>query len=267
MSRSGRPLLRLGVADLVAELHVGRKADRDAEKSFRGGHYQRHNARRLEHLASLRLDLAGKRVLEVGAGIGDHTTFFLDRDCTVVATEPRPENCRVFAANLESSRRIGYAKVPNVTLLALGVEDIAQRVSERFDIVYCYGLLYHLSDPAAVLAVLAERCADLFLLETCVSFGTDEALNPVAEERESPTQSTTGRGCRPTRPWLMKALRRHYPHVYVPATQPAHEEFPCDWTQPELFSGRYARAVFIGSRRALANPLLLDHLPDRQERA
>ena len=133
MSRSGRPLLRLGVADLVAELHVGRKADRDAEKSFRGGHYQRHNARRLEHLASLRLDLAGKRVLEVGAGIGDHTTFFLDRDCTVVATEPRPENCRVFAANLESSRRIGYAKVPNVTLLALGVEDIAQRVSERFD--------------------------------------------------------------------------------------------------------------------------------------
>ena len=90
MSRPGRPLLRVGVADLVAELHVDRKADREAEKSFRGGHYQRHNARRQEHLASLQLDLAGKRVLEVGAGIGDHTTFFLDRECTVVATEPRP---------------------------------------------------------------------------------------------------------------------------------------------------------------------------------
>ncbi|HUK59619.1 MAG TPA: DUF1698 domain-containing protein [Stellaceae bacterium] len=267
MSRPGRPLLRIGLADLVAELHVDRKADRAAEKSFRGGHYQRHNARRLEHLASLRLELVGKRVLEVGAGIGDHTSFFLDRDCTVVATEPRPENCRVFAANLESLRRIGYAKAANVTLMPIGVDGIARSLGERFDIVYCYGLLYHVSDPAGVLTVLAERCADLLLLETCVSFGTDEAVNLVPEERGSPTQSTTGRGCRPTRPWLMRELRRHYEHVYVPATQPAHEEFPCDWTRPELFSGRFARAVFIASRRPLANPQLLDRLPDRQERA
>ncbi len=266
MSRPGRPLLRMGLADLVAELHIDRKADRDAERSFRGAHYQRHNARRLEHLASLRLDLQGRRVLEVGAGIGDHTTFFLDHDCTVVATEPRPENCRIFAANLDSCRRIGYAKAANCTLLTLGVEDISHRLAERFDVVYCYGLLYHVSDPAAVLAVLAERCADLFLLETCVSFGTDEAVNSVAEDPGAPSQSTSGRGCRPTRPWLMKALRRHYAHVYVPLTQPAHEEFPCDWTLPEL-AGRFTRAVFIGSRRPLANPLLLDYLPDRQERA
>jgi Protein of unknown function (DUF1698) len=265
MSRPGRPLLRVGLADLVAELHVDRKSDRDAEKSFRGGHYQRHNARRLEHLASLQLDLFGKRVLEVGAGIGDHTTFFLDRDCTVVATEPRPENCRIFNATIESYRRIGYAKAPNCTLLPIGVEEISARIAERFDIVYCYGLLYHVSDPATVLTVLAERCADLFLLETCVSFGSDEAVNPVAEERGTPTESTTGRGCRPTRPWLMKALQRHYAHVYVPRTQPAHEEFPCDWTRPDL-AGRFARAVFIASRRPLANPLLLAELPDRQER-
>ena len=32
---------------------------------------------------------------QVGAGIGDHTTFFLDRGCEVVVTEGRPENFAV----------------------------------------------------------------------------------------------------------------------------------------------------------------------------
>jgi len=80
-----------------------------AEQSFRGVDDQRRSARRLEHLASLGLDLHGKRVLEVGAGVGDHTGFFLDRDCTIVSTESKPENCRLLAEMLGSYRSIGYA--------------------------------------------------------------------------------------------------------------------------------------------------------------
>lgn len=38
------------------------------------------------------MDLAGATVLEVGAGIGDHTSFFLDRGCQVVSTEAREDN-------------------------------------------------------------------------------------------------------------------------------------------------------------------------------
>src|SRR5438045_257276 len=41
--------------------------------------YQSHNIARLQHLDSLGLDLSGKRVLEVGAGVGDHTLFYLYR--------------------------------------------------------------------------------------------------------------------------------------------------------------------------------------------
>jgi hypothetical protein len=62
---------------------------------FNNWHYIQHNQRRQEHLCSLGLDLSHKRVLEVGAGIGDHTTFFIDRGCDVVVTEGRPENFRV----------------------------------------------------------------------------------------------------------------------------------------------------------------------------
>ncbi len=43
---------------------------------FQSEHYQRHNEKRLEHLASLNLPIADSTVLEVGAGIGDHTGFF-----------------------------------------------------------------------------------------------------------------------------------------------------------------------------------------------
>lgn len=44
-----------------------------AERHFHSIFYLRHNARRQEHLATLGLDLGNKSVLEVGAGIGDHT--------------------------------------------------------------------------------------------------------------------------------------------------------------------------------------------------
>ncbi|HUK57003.1 MAG TPA: SAM-dependent methyltransferase, partial [Nitrospiria bacterium] len=38
---------------------------------FLSYHYQRHNQRRQEHLASLGLNIQGATVLEAGAGIGD----------------------------------------------------------------------------------------------------------------------------------------------------------------------------------------------------
>src|SRR5437867_134509 len=62
---------------------------------FWSPHYREHNDRRLAHLASLELDLSNQKVLEVGAGIGDHTQFFLDRDDLVVVTEPRPEKLEI----------------------------------------------------------------------------------------------------------------------------------------------------------------------------
>jgi hypothetical protein len=61
------------------------------------------NARRREHLAGLGLPIAGRDVLEVGAGIGDLTSFFLDRGCSVASIEPRPENRACFASQYDES--------------------------------------------------------------------------------------------------------------------------------------------------------------------
>ena len=186
---------------------------------FREPWYQRHNHRRQEHLASLGLDLVGKSVLEVGAGVGDHTLYFLDRDCKVVSLEARAENCQLFGESMRALEASGYSKACRSKLIQADVESLNGMVPGNFDVVYCYGLLYHLEDPAAVLSAMAARCLDLLLLETCVSFGGNDSLNPVNEARADPTQSFRGGGCRPTRPWIMNRLKALFPHVYVPRSQ------------------------------------------------
>jgi 2-polyprenyl-3-methyl-5-hydroxy-6-metoxy-1,4-benzoquinol methylase len=77
-------------------------------------------------------------VLEVGAGIGLHTPFFLARGCEVTVTDGRPENVA------EISRRL-----PGVKSALVDLELDRPIELGRFDVVYCYGLLYHLSNLSA----------------------------------------------------------------------------------------------------------------------
>ena len=41
------------------------------------------------------------------------------------------------------------------------------------EIVYCYGLLYHVKNPVFVLENIPAFATELLLTETCVSFGQD----------------------------------------------------------------------------------------------
>ncbi len=224
------------------------------KKEFHSLHYLRHNQRRLEHLVSLNLPIHGASVLEVGAGIGDHTHFFLDRNCKVTSTEGRSENLALLKSHY-----------PQIECLRLDMDAPQIQFSSSFEIVYCYGLLYHLKQPVEALAYLAACCSNLLLLETCVSFGNEELINSCSEPAEVPSQAVSGQGCRPTRPWVFNELKKHFEFVYITSTQPNHEEFPLDWTvspQP----GRLTRSVFVASRQKINNPLLLEEIPLQQRR-
>jgi FkbM family methyltransferase len=221
---------------------------------FHADHYMRHNQRRQEHLASLNLEIAGKRVLEVGAGIGDHTSFFLDRNCSMVVTEGRPENLALLPS-----------RFPDLLIRALDLDNPDPTFEEQFEIVYCYGLLYHLEKPAEAIAYMAARCQEMLLLETCVSYGETEEVNLCIEPAESATQSLSGQGCRPTRLWIYNQLKQHFDWVYMPITQPNHVEFPLDWTiQPD--TSYRSRAVFIAAKQSIDSPLLIEGIPMQQKR-
>jgi hypothetical protein len=113
---------------------------------------------------------------------------------------------------------------------------------------------------------MAGSCGRLLLLETCVSFGDAEEQNSCPEPAGDYTQSAVGVGCRPTRPWVYRRLKEHFPFVYLTRTQPWHEEFPLDWSAPSPPPGVLTRAVFVAARSALSNPLLVDGIPALQTR-
>ncbi|HEX7787301.1 MAG TPA: methyltransferase domain-containing protein, partial [Methylomirabilota bacterium] len=228
--------------------------------------YLRINQRRLEHLASLGLPLAGRTVLELGAGIGDLSTFFLDRGNHVTSVEARPENIEGMAANIAAYYGTYSSEAPRRhRIVRLDLDHDDATYLGQFDIVHCYGILYHVRDPARLIRLMAATCRHLCLVESCVSFGSVATINPAPEDATQVSQALDGTGCRPSRAWLFEALKSAFPYVYVPSTQPNHEEFPLDWTRPGP-AGLLTRAVFVASRQPLSSVLLKESLPAHQTR-
>lgn len=185
--------------------------------------------------------------------MGAHTSFFLDRDCDVTSTDIRESNLAIL--------RETY---PGLKTRLIDVQRDDAALQEQFEVVYCYGVLYHLERPSQAIEFMAEHSSQLILLETCVTHGDEPAVNLCREDSLDPTQSATGYGCRPTRTWVRNELLRHFEFVYLPVTQPNHPEFPIDWTRPSI--EYHSRSVFIGSRQKLDNPLLCANLPVHQRR-
>lgn len=240
------------IADLLG---IRIAAANDPVLFFHSDRYLRHTARSLEHLASLRIPVSRMTVLEVGAGIGDHSTYYMDRGCTITITEERADNLRILKR-----------RYPDQNIQYLDMESPVAISGAPFDVVHCYGLLYHLKNPENALRFMSSLCRGKLILETCVSFGDVEAINRVAEDQGNPTQASSGTGCRPTRAWVFSRLRQLFEHVYVPRTQPNDEEFPLDWTTSDHPPGRLSRAIFIASRDVISNEMLLPSLISRQER-
>jgi FkbM family methyltransferase len=231
------------------------------ESAFHNVRYLRMNARRQEHLMSLGLPIRNKTVLEVGAGIGDLTSFFLDRGCTVTSIEPRPDNVDLFAARYAAAR---LWPEDRLHVVQADVYHLARHgeVSPH-SVLFCYGLLYHLDQPVAALDEMAASCSELLILETRVSYASGESIEYVKEDAADPTNSVSGQGCLPSRRWVYRQLSKRFEHVYMPLTQPAHEQFRLNWGLPEAPHGIH-RAIFVASRRQIVNSVLLQGVPDLQ---
>ena len=209
------------------------------DKFFHSENYMELNEARLEHLDSLNLPIEkGMTVLEVGAGMGDLAKHFIEKGCDVVTTDGRAEHVELIKKNVGDKAKIAK----------LNLEDPRPNplYDKKFDIVFCYGVLYHTGDPRFVLDYLAERCKGLFLLETYVSAGDELAANVTEEVPSIFPQNLSGMGCKPTIPWLRRELSSLFENVYIPKTQPCHGQFPYDLD--DLSDDYPSRAVMIGSR-------------------
>jgi SAM-dependent methyltransferase len=210
------------------------------------------NEARLRHLGALGFAFAGKRVLEVGAGIGLLSEFFERQGAQLVSTEGRADNVA------EIKRRYPQRTVKQINLDA--PETWASLGT--FDFVFCYGTLYHLARPEEALRALSS-IGHTLLLETATTPGDHDAVHLVRES-ESVNQALALVGCRPTRPWIMRCLRELWGYAYVTVEQPDSDEFETDWELPYKHGNH--RAVFVASRDPLSLPGLTTTLPARQPR-
>lgn len=206
---------------------------------FKTAGYQAINKARLDHLDNLGLNLYSKSVLELGAGVGDLTQFWLDRRCTVTCVEGRYTNAK------QIRDRYG----DQLDRVSIFVQDLDHPdwAMTRHDIVFAYGTLYHLLNPIAALARWTQSTRDLLLLETVVS--RDETI--LRDEDPASATACLGGKCQ----WLSRAelalaLCKLFPCVYEPVAPPKHEEFPSNWDKLPAGDG-LVRQVYVCSKFSL----------------
>jgi Methyltransferase domain len=240
-----------------------------AHPNFYSKRFKDLNESCLAHLTSLNLPIAGRGVLELGSGPGDHTGFYLDRGCLVVCVDAREQTLAVLR------QRYPHRNV-EAGCVDLDTPD-SLHYYQGYSVVHCYGLLYHLEHPEWLIRNIGKTCDEFVILCTAVSSSSKIENIVTREDPNDDTQSPSGKGCRPSRSWVFTELSKWFPHVYSTVTQPDNEEFPLDWDvvantptwdgithhNPQVPT---LRCVFVASKFRINNPLLVPGLPHRQER-
>ena len=211
------------------------------------------NQARIASLASLHLPLAGKRILDIGCGVGHLAARLAQMGCSVVCVDGR-------GANIASL----HTRYPQLEAHVGNVETEPLSCFGRFHIVFSYGLLYHLENPLQSLRNMESVCDEMLLLETIIC---DHKLPIVRVEDESTdvNQALGGIAGRPSPNYVVLALNRvGFPHVYTPITPPEHEDFRFEWLNNLdcARDGHNLRCIFIASRTELKNPALISLLKD-----
>lgn len=212
------------------------------------GPYGAINSARVQHLQSLNIPLEGKRVADVGAGIGDLGQFFVEKGCSVVCFDGREENIQALKA-----------KYPGQEAYVLDVERDSLRAWGSFDIVFAYGLLYHLENPIAALRNMGEACTGFALIETMICDHSLPILRVVKESRAF-DQALKGLGSRPSPSYIALALQEAgFESVYAAKHPPRHLDYRFELKGDLALDrgGMELRAVFVGSKIEINEEALL----------
>lgn len=192
------------------------------------------NNARLESLAKLPLIFQNKSVLEIGAGPGLLTDFFLRRGAGVTVTDGRIENIRIAEKIVESTSE-SFAQIKMLDLENL--DSISDQLrSSNYDLIFAFGILYHLSQPERVINELSKRCNSMFLLETIVS--SYDGDSSIVDERPDFNQAINGRGSRLSFLSYLSFLEENFDFVYFPE-QPIHQEYL------KFSLGHYPSRIFL----------------------
>jgi SAM-dependent methyltransferase len=193
-----------------------------------------------EFLGAVRREMSLASALDVGCGVGDFSKFLSDLEFRVKGVDGRQENAA------EAQRR--YPDIPFDTLNA---EDVPVSSLGTFDLVLCFGLLYHLENPFRAIRHL-HALADKLLLVEGMCIPDDQPAMELLDEGVAEDQGLSYVAFYPSESCLIKMLyRAGFPFVYRFRSLPDDELFKASpWRKKQ-------RTFLAASKVSLSVPNLL----------
>jgi FkbM family methyltransferase len=190
-------------------------------------------------VASMRQSVRLKSVVDVGCGLGYFSVVLRDLGFAVLAVDGRPENVD------EAKRRYSA-----IEFRVADAEDPCIRSLGKFDLVFCFGLLYHLENPLVAIRNLFEMTEKVAILEG-MCFPDERPILAVRDEGPTEDQGLRHVALYPSEAALIKLLYRSgFGYVYRMRTMPSHPAYRSSSTR------KIMRTVLVASKAPLATDLL-----------
>ncbi|NLV37543.1 MAG: methyltransferase domain-containing protein [Clostridiaceae bacterium] len=113
------------------------------------------NARKIEFLTTVEfLDKVipkNSRILDIGAGTGIYSFYYAERGYEVVSTDLTPKHVYAIKSRIQNSD-----KKLNMRAEIVDGKDLSRFDDESFDVVFCFGPLYHLTNSDDRISAVSE---------------------------------------------------------------------------------------------------------------
>ncbi len=177
--------------------------------------------------------------VDVGCGLGYFSAVLKDLGLAVLAVDGRPENID------EAKRRYS-----GIEFRVADAEDPRIRSLGKFDLAFCFGLLYHLENPFIAIRNLFEMTGKVAILEG-MCFPDERPILAIRDEGPTEDQGLRYVALYPSEAALIKLLcRSGFGYVYRMRTMPSHPAYTSSSTR------KIMRTMLVASRAPLATDLL-----------
>jgi SAM-dependent methyltransferase len=205
---------------------------------FDQAHYGALNTAREHMLRSLlpelkqRFDL--KTALDLGCGVGHFAHFLHSFGLNVLAIDGRTEN-------VEEAKR----RYPDVNFQLGDAQEATLPQLGSFDLVFCFGLLYHLENPFRVIRSIAALATKVALVESVVYPSSVPAM-VLMDESNSLDQGLDHVAFYPSESCLIKMFHlADFSNCYSPDNMPEHDGYRLG------SNGFRQRTVLVASKRPI----------------
>ena len=210
---------------------------------FDAKHYELLNEARGGTFASVFAPLKGtldlNTAVDIGCGLGHFTSFLSQLGLDVLGVDAREENV------LEAR-----ARFPHLNFAVADAQDPNLSSLGQFDLVFCYGLLYHLENPFVTIRNIAKMARKLATVESVV-YPSPEPILVLLEENACEDQGLNYMAYYPSEASLVKMLMKSgLDECYLPTKFPSHPAYALGR------SGFRQRTIIFAAR----SPLDLDLL-------